>query len=85
MELKHSFSAPTENRTDITFELNESGIFGKPSSLMSGGGKTTLGVSVKQKFSQGEDLFIVVPIDQVEIFCTELQEFTKKLKLLKNV
>ena len=52
---------------------------------MSVGGKTTLGVSVKQKFSQGEDLFIVVPIDQVEIFCTELQEFTKKLKLLKNV
>ncbi|SFC81138.1 hypothetical protein SAMN05421780_11057 [Flexibacter flexilis DSM 6793] len=84
MELTHSFQAPTEYRSDITFELKKGGIFDR-ATMYKSDRKTSLGVTVVQIFGNtGSESSITIPIDEVNNFCKELQQFSEKLKLIET-
>jgi hypothetical protein len=82
------FEAPSEHRDDISFELKESCIYGKPvGALYNEQVNITTpdkSITVWQYFKTvpNTSYYISIPLNQIDNFCRELKEYANKVKLL---
>ena len=69
---------PTEHRTDIEFQIKESGIYRKPTGSLYGG-LMDKAISVTQRFKVGKEHTVCVPLAHVETICEGLMKMKKEI------